>query len=144
MLQETEYPLDLYGLRRASSSAQQIWKGSLQLLFLQSFSTYCPLDLGTFGRFFPLPVPSLPYLQAVYPTVTLHPHLVFLAAFTLQSLFWPCQYRTILLFFCFGLDLGFTPKKPVHTAQLTQSIWAVFIKQFSPQCCMNPKTLTDK
>lgn len=104
--------------------------------FFQSYSTPCPLDFKNGWELFSL-FPIYPY-----STETLHSYLVPLAAFTLQSLLWPRHSQTVLYFFvCFALDFEFTPKRPAHTEC---SFLRHFIKQFSPQGCMNPQTLTDK
>lgn len=55
------------------------------------------------------------HLEALYPTVTLHPHLVPLAPSTAQSLIWPHQCRIILFFKCCSGLKVYTQETSAHS-----------------------------
>lgn len=105
--------------------------------FSQSYSTPCPLDLKNGWELFPL-FPIYPYPPQGHYSLTLD---------FLLSLLYKASFGHVIpeLFFFLIIIILLWILSSHPKGQCTQcSFLRHFIKQFSPQGCMNPQTLTDK
>lgn len=120
-LQESRCPLNLYDLRRAWSSAQQVWKSLQQLLVVWVFFSVL-LDtlplwfLEWLGEF-----PSLPYISTSHRDITLKPYTSQCLYFTKPPLAmsFPNYYFFSFFFFFSIFCSGFwfhTQKAGAHSA----------------------------
>ena len=91
-------------------------KGPCNCCFFQSFSTHCPLDLGTFGRFCPLPAPSLPLFTGSisHSDTTPSPCISCCLYSTKSHLAMSIQNYSSLFLFCSGLSV-YTQKTSAYS-----------------------------